>query len=314
MKIKRTLAAASFVFIVAAIARLISKYIHWKQVSLKGLQANSRIMDTVLGEVEYSVKGDGPPILFAHGSPGGYDQSMVVANLLESNRFTYIAVSRPGYLRTPLQQKSPETQADLYAALLDKLGIPKATIIGASGGGPSALQFALRHSERCSSLILLCAVSQRWSEQELLEALPPIQQLMAPMVERLVLFNNFALFLLESLLRWQHSPLRADLVHSIAMPQLREVGYKNDVEQYEYIGEYPLEQITAPTLVLHGDKDRNVPIKHAEFVASKVPHARFVIDEGGDHLFFLTHREKIAPLLLEFLAEHSTLVDEEPSH
>ena len=308
MKIKRTLAAASFILIVAAIARLISKYTHWKQESLKCLQANSRIMDTALGVVEYSVQGDGPPVLFAHGSPGGYDQSMVGANLFKSNRFTYIAVSRPGYLRTPLHQKSPEAQADLYAALLDKLGIQKATIIGISGGGPSALQFALRHPKQCSGLVMLCAVSQRWAEQELLEALPPVQRLIQSLVERLV-FNNFAIFLFESLLEslrhWQHSPLQAEFIHSLAMPQLREVGYKNDVEQYEHIGEYPLEQITVPTLVLHGDKDTNVPIKHAEFVASKVPRARYVIDEGGDHLFFLTHSEKIFPLLLEFLEEHS---------
>ncbi len=230
---------------------------------------------------------------------------MVVANSLESDQFTYIAVSRPGYLRTPLHQKSPEAQADLYAALLDKLGIQKATIIGISGGGPSSLQFALRHPERCSGLIMLCAVSQRYSEQELLEALPPIQRFIEPVVERLVYFNNLAPFFLETLQQWQHSPLQADMIHSIAMHQLREVGYNNDMEQFERISEYPLEQITAPTLVLHGDKDNNVPIKHAQLVASKIPSARLVMDEGGDHLFFIDHREKVVPLLLKFLEEHS---------
>jgi pimeloyl-ACP methyl ester carboxylesterase len=89
------------------------------------------------------------------------------------------------------------------------------------------------------------------------------------------------------------------------MHQLHVVGYNYDMEQFERISEYPLEQITAPTLVLHGDKDNNVPIKDAELVVSKIRHARLVIDEGGDHLFFITHREKIVPLLLEFLKEHS---------
>ena len=44
---------------------------------------------------------------------------------------------------------------------------------------------------------------------------------------------------------------------------------------------------------------------HSELVASNVPRAKFVIDEGGDHFFFITHREKIIPMLQEFL-EHST--------
>lgn len=48
-----------------------------------------------------------------------------------------------------------------------------------------------------------------------------------------------------------------------------------------------------------------MPIKHAELVASKIPSARLVIDEGGDHLFFINHREKVVPLLLKFLEEYS---------
>ena len=36
-------------------------------------------------------------------------------------------------------------------------------------------------------------------------------------------------------------------------------------------------------------------------MASKVPHAQFVIDEGGDHFFFISHKEKIMPVILEFL-------------
>ena len=122
------------------------------------------------------MQGQGPAVLLVHGSPGGYDQSRATANLFAIDHFTFIAVSRPGYLRTPLQQKSPEEQADLYAALLDALGIQKTGIMGFSGGGPSALQFAIRHPERCRGLIMLCAVSQHYSEQEQLEAMPPVQR------------------------------------------------------------------------------------------------------------------------------------------
>jgi pimeloyl-ACP methyl ester carboxylesterase len=302
MRFKRVLTVGALALTSAATFRFAGKYARWKQAALERLPAHSRVIDTALGAVEYSVKGQGPAVLFAHGSPGGYDQSMAVVDLLESDRFTYIGVSRPGYLRTPFLQKSPEAQADLYAALLDELGIQKSAIIGISGGGPSALQFALRHPERCSALIMVCAVSQRYSEQELIEAMSLVQRLVRPRVERFA-YSNPVLFLIEALLRWQPSPLPEAFLQSLEMHELRELGYKNDMEQFGRIPEYPLEQITAPTLVLHGDRDSNVPIKNAELVASKVPHAKFVIDEGGDHLFFVSHKEKILPMILEFLEE-----------
>lgn len=46
-----------------------------------------------------------------------------------------------------------EKQADMYAAILDKLDIQSAVMIGLSVGGLSALQFALRHPNRCEGII-----------------------------------------------------------------------------------------------------------------------------------------------------------------
>jgi pimeloyl-ACP methyl ester carboxylesterase len=303
MKGKFVLTLASFTLSIAIVARFVSNYLRWKQKVLQRLQANSSIMDTTSGPIEYSVKGTGPAILFAHGSPGGYDQSLATADMFKSDQFTYIAVSRPGYLRTPLQQKSPAAQADLYAALLDKLGIQKTTIIGTSGGGPSALQFALRHPERCSGLIMICGVSQYYSEQEMLAALPPIRRFIALLSGCFVFSKNPALFFIEGALHYFPYPLIPDgLIQSLPMRELRKVGYINDMEQFGHISSYPLEQITAPTLVLHGDRDRDVSIKDAELVASKVPHATFVIDKGGTHLFFFLHHKRLIPLILDFLA------------
>ena len=307
MKGKLVLTLAPFVLSIASIARFVRCYLQWKQTVLQRLQANSSIIDTTSGPIEYSMKGEGPALLLLHGTPGGYDQSMATARMFKNDHFRYIAVSRPGYLRTPLQQKSPAAQADLYAALLDKLDIQKATVIGTSGGGPSALQFALRHPERCSGLIMICSVSQYYSEQEMLTALPPICRFFTSLSEHLIFSKNPSLFLIESALRYFPYPLIPEgLLQSLTMRELRKAGYANDMEQFARISDYPLEQITAPTLVLHGDQDRDVSIKDAERVASKVPHAKFVIDKGGTHLFFFLHRKRIVPLVLDFLAQLPT--------
>jgi pimeloyl-ACP methyl ester carboxylesterase len=304
MKGKLVLTLASFALSILIIARFVRSYLQWKQTVLQRLQANSSIIDTTSGPIEYSIKGEGPTILLLHGTPGGYDQSMATARMFKNDHFRYIAVSRPGYLRTPLQQKTPDAQADLYAALLDRLEIQKAIIIGTSGGGPSALQFALRHPERCSGLIMICGVSQCYSEQEMLAALPPMRRFFASLLEFFIFSRNPGLFLIESALRYFPYPLIPEgLLQSLTMRDLRKVGYANDMEQFARISAYPLEQITTPTLVLHGDRDRDVSIKDAELVASKVPHAKFVIDKGGTHLFFFRHHKRIVPLILDFLAQ-----------
>ena len=110
---------------------------------------------TALGVVEYVEIGDGPVVVAIHGAMGGYDKSLILAQTIGNAGYRYLAVTRPGYLGTPLSSgKSSEQQGDLIAALLDALNIDKAGVMAVSGGGPSALQFALRHPDRCAGLIL----------------------------------------------------------------------------------------------------------------------------------------------------------------
>jgi pimeloyl-ACP methyl ester carboxylesterase len=64
-------------------------------------------------------------------------------------------VSRPGYLGTPISVGSSiEAQADATVALMDALGIERATIYGFSAGSLVAFQVGVRHPERCASVVL----------------------------------------------------------------------------------------------------------------------------------------------------------------
>ena len=114
------------------------------------------IVKTRCGDIEYAEFGSGPAVLCLHGAMGGYDQSLTLARTVCAPAFRFLAVSRPGYLGTPLSSgKTAEEQADLCAALLDELKIEHVAAIAVSGGGPCALQFALRHPERCRGLVLV---------------------------------------------------------------------------------------------------------------------------------------------------------------
>src|SRR5688572_26635496 len=102
----------------------------------------SQLIKTARGEIEYATRGAGMAVIVCHSTAGGYDQGLVISRLL--NGYQGIALSRAGYLRTPLSTgKSPAELADAYASLLDMLHIEKAAILGLSGGGMSAAYFAL---------------------------------------------------------------------------------------------------------------------------------------------------------------------------
>ena len=139
----------------------------WNKKLKRSLDANSKVIKTKKGIIEYKIEGDGPAILLFHGSPGGYDQSYFISQELLPEGFKIVAISRPGYLKTPLESGITfEEGADLVAALLDALGIKKVSIIGGSGGGPISLQFALKYPERTSALIMESAISQNFTMQE----------------------------------------------------------------------------------------------------------------------------------------------------
>ena len=111
------------------------------------------------GPIEYALQGDGFPILVSHGAAGGFDQALLIAAPLAADGFRLVAPSRDGYLRSPLARtSSPQTQADKYAWLLDHLGLEGCAILAVSVGGPSAIEFALRHPRRVRALVLISSI------------------------------------------------------------------------------------------------------------------------------------------------------------
>ena len=116
----------------------------------------SLIAFTRCGLIEYQESGAGVPLLMIHGRGGGDDQGMAFAGGLARQGIRVVAMSRIGYLRTPMpRDSSPATQAEAHVCLLDALGISQAAVLGGSAGAPSAMQLANRHPGRLRALILL---------------------------------------------------------------------------------------------------------------------------------------------------------------
>ncbi len=290
-----------------AVRRLVDRFKWEKAQVIYHLESGSQVYQTARGAVEAAIHGEGPPVLVVHGGAGGYDQGSLKIRSLDG--FQYISVSRPGYLRTPIDTgKTPEEQADMLAALLDTLGIEKAAVIGTSMGGLVSMHFALRYPERCWALILVSAVNAPLPIR--LTSLKPVRAILETDFLVWVFLHPETLFLIRPGLRKQIAtdPEKREmidqLIHTVYPVSLRVPGMLNDADQIDDLPEVPLESIQPPTLVIHGDADDVVPFEQGVSSAARIPNAKFLPVPQGGHYCVLTHLELTRPAMLDFLQKH----------
>jgi len=277
-------------------------------------------INTKQGPVEYAALGEGPAVLALHGAMGGYDQSVILARTIGAAGYRFVCVSRPGYLGTPLSSgRTAREQADLCASLLDALGIRESAVIAVSGGGPCAIQFALRHRSRCWGAVLVSTCSGRiaggvpfaFQIMKFLGRWPAFGRAMARKAERnperaaerSILDPVVRSRTLQDPVAW---PLMKALTKStLDRMSLRLVGTENDIAVTRTT-DYPLEEIRVPVLVVHGTADRVVPFApHAQAFQKRVPGAQLLAVSGGEHVTIFTHRAEVRKRVTGFLREHA---------
>jgi pimeloyl-ACP methyl ester carboxylesterase len=313
----------TFVAMAAGAASVVTaiEYARQKRAAQIRVAEGSQMIDTQLGPAEIALIGDGPAVLFVHGALAGYDQGLLAGKLLAEAGYQVISLSRPGYLRTPATpDMSFAGQADFLAAVLDALKVRQAIVIGLSAGGPSAIQLAARHPDRCRALILLCAISQQ-------AIVDPETETMTSWMFGNLMQSDFLTWLgVQAMLKslpllalaepggWRArvlaSPQRRaryeKLLWALFPSSPRLLGAQNDRELVEQMDALPFKRVTAPTLVMHGTDDALVPFSHGENSAERIAGARFVPISGADHGFFVSHDDVVWPEVIAFLKRPAT--------
>jgi len=266
----------------------------------KRVAVGSEIAQTLCGPIEYAVTGSGSAVLLVHGAGGGFDQSLEFGAVLAQQGFQVIAVSRFGYLRTPLPvDASPQAQADAHACLLDALKVERAAIVGVSAGGPSTMQFALRHPQRTSAMVLLVPLAY------VPRATPaPQPSLLARFMYERAVKSDFLYWLalriapgvvVKTILATPPEVLakasseeraRAARLMEIILPlSRRQAGLLNDAAVAASLVPYELERIGTRTLVISVADDLYGTYESAGYTASRIPGARFIGYTSGGHVW-----------------------------
>ena len=273
--------------------------------------SGSQIAETGHGPIEYIDCGHGPPVLWVHGILGGVDQGPGMAQTYLGEGFRIIAISRFGYLQSPLpSDASPVAQADVFASLLDVLRIEKIILVGTSAGSASSLQFALRYPDRCAALVL-------WSM-----AVPPYKVPSQPMRFALQAFFGSDFLFWAVITYFPSTMLRImgvpqSIQHHLTSVQfewlsgvmarflpisLRIKGIMNDIclsnPGVNEIGMF--EQISIPKLIIHAVDDPMPPFAVAKRISCQLPNTHFIEISDGGHLL-LGHFEQVRAEVTTFL-------------
>lgn len=279
----------------------------------------SQMVQTSCGPIEYAIAGNGPPVLVVHGAGGGFDQGLEFSAPLAEQGFRIVALSRFGYLRTPLpQDASPSAQADAHACLLAALGIERVAVIGGSAGAPSSLQFALQHPEKITALVLLvpAVFVPRPDNAPAVHTPPGMQFIMETALRSDFVFWAMSKVARDTLIRIllatppdlvrSASPDEQTRVHQVLDHVLpisqRHAGLLNEAKVIPSLPRYNLEQIRVPTLAISCEDDIFGTYDGARYTAHHIPGARFIGYPTGGHLW-VGHQQEITREITRFLKE-----------
>lgn len=269
--------------------------------------------------VEYSIMGEGEPIMVMHGGHSNSKEEFGYENLIQ-NGYKIITPSRTGYgLTTPME---PNEARRLYAALLDHLRLDRVHLIGISAGGPSAVKMAEEFPDRFQTLTLQCAVTGAWLTEKDPEY-KVAQFLFRPGIESLTwrllaAFSNVfpqlafrQMFSSVSTISYQEARqlIKKEDVDDIRKMNNRQrsgTGFLMDLKEAARVTQDDLAHIQCPTLIQKSHNDRSVADKHAYEADKYIPLSTLKFYNTWGHLIWLGKgSEKVNEDIVLFLKAHA---------
>lgn len=246
-----------------------------------------------VGDLEVGViddGGSGVPLVLVHGGESDRTQYTVLRSYLGPGiRAISYDQRDSGITVNPPDPYTMETLAADLVGLLDALGLQRANLLGASFGGCVVQHTAIRHPDRVDSLVLLAtAPSFALCPERLDELFDMTHEDRQQAVKDLFITPEGQARLGDRAAQTltYRDPEKADRRHAAARGH--EVRDR-------------LEDITAPTLIVHGTKDLIAPYSGALYMQEHIPNARLRPIEDGRHAIALEFAEEIAGYIREFL-------------
>jgi len=182
---------------------------------------------------------------------------------------------------------------------------------GTSGGGPSAIEFAIKYPESTRGLISFEALTGSWLEAKEID-----EYFLSASDFSLWFFlklsevfgkRNLVSFVVpddvnQNLILSDEVSFKElkKLIWTIWPISMRQAGFSNDAEMFFDLN-LDLQKISSPTIAIHGTKDINVDISHSIKLTEVVKNSKLHRIIGADHYMSFSHRNEINEVVEEFI-------------
>ncbi|HJP81327.1 MAG TPA: alpha/beta hydrolase [Candidatus Saccharimonadales bacterium] len=272
--------------------------------------------------VEYYRSGDrrAHSIFFLHGSPGHCTAPLIRTFRLHLLGVEALSYSRPGYGRSDRHEgRRIVDEVARIEAIADQCGIETFSVVGRSGGGPSALATATLLPDRVKSVAVLAgptaprfltAQTEQWSSGMSDEntrihdyAARHPEKLREEMIRLSEAVSHNPRFLID-FLRPQMHKNDIDIVDSTLQTLLLQ-SYRNGISSADHTGwlddtialhddwGFEIRDIETPTLLWYAENDPFCPPKHGVYFKEHMPSAHFSIMPNSSHFDSFRDLEKV---------------------
>lgn len=261
------------------------------------LHMNAQFFEYNSGKLYFEQVGSGEPIVFIQGFTLDHTMWSPQVEFFKKTN-TVITYDLRGFGRSSLPTSEYSHHEDLFA-LFEHLKIKKSHIVGLSLGGEIAINFALFHPQLVKSLVLLDSslggfsstvdwnvkfdevgvegAKRNWLAHSVFEATrqnTDAMKVLRPILEQYHCWH------------WQH--LEPDFTKKIDPPALQKLA-----------------EISAPTLILAGEKDLSYFLDIAEILNKTVQHSQKKIISNAGHMINLEKPDEVNKEISNFLKDHN---------
>jgi pimeloyl-ACP methyl ester carboxylesterase len=266
----------------------------------------------------YQDIGKGKPAVFIHGWPLSHEMWEYQVTELYKQGVRCISYDRRGFGKSSKPESSYDydTLAADLNAVIEQLGLDDVTLLGFSMGGGEAVRYLSTYgTQRVSKIVLVSAVTPymlKTTDNEYGIDREVFAEMMDGMKQdRIAFLDDFgkAFFGVNLVNHPVSAPLLeyyrtlASLASPIATQEcaisFSSTDFRKDVSA-----------IDIPTLIIHGDADKTVPIQSSgDRTSDLLPDAKYIVYEGEPHGLFYTSRDRLNTDLLHFINDEE-LVEE----
>lgn len=261
-------------------------------------------------KIHFKDYGQGKPVILIHGWPLSNEMWEYQIENLVTNNFRVIAYDRRGFGKSsqPWNGYDYDTLTDDLQQIIEQLKLENAILVGFSMGGGEVVRYLSRYSGKgVSKIILISSITpfrlkteenpDGKSMEEGKKTADAIKD------DRIGFLNDFGknFFGISLVSKPLSTPLLEyyRMLCSFASPHAT-LECAKSFSTTDFRQE--MTNIDIPTLIIHGDNDKIVPIESSSEKSAKlIRNSKFIVYEDAPHGLFYTHKERLNADIVEFI-------------